>query len=151
MLTWLASGGFSLDASVRIHGSDLAGRERLLRYCARPPLALERLHIERPTDGRTTTRAPGEAAIRQVPLLCPGCGAEMRIVAFITVAELIDAILRHLGLPTTPPPLSTARGPPQPELGFDADPGLDMDQTPSFDPTEPEPVPDFDFDQIHGD
>jgi hypothetical protein len=31
MLTWQASGGFSLDASVRIHGSDSAGRERLLR------------------------------------------------------------------------------------------------------------------------
>ena len=30
MLTWQASGGFSLDASVRIHGSDATGRERLL-------------------------------------------------------------------------------------------------------------------------
>jgi hypothetical protein len=28
MLTWQGSGGFSLDASVRIHGSDSAGRER---------------------------------------------------------------------------------------------------------------------------
>jgi hypothetical protein len=46
MLTWQASGGFSLDASVRIHGSDSSGRERLLRYCARPPFALERLRIE---------------------------------------------------------------------------------------------------------
>jgi hypothetical protein len=43
MLTWQASGGFSLDASVRTHGSDAAGRERLLRYRARPPFALERL------------------------------------------------------------------------------------------------------------
>jgi hypothetical protein len=43
MLAWQASGGFSLDASVRIHGSDSAGRERLLRYCARPPFALERI------------------------------------------------------------------------------------------------------------
>ncbi|MGH7500413.1 MAG: transposase, partial [Longimicrobiales bacterium] len=50
-LTWQASGGFSLDASVRIHGSDSAGRERLLRYCARPPFALERLRIERRADG----------------------------------------------------------------------------------------------------
>ncbi|MBR9988145.1 MAG: transposase, partial [Gemmatimonadetes bacterium] len=37
MLTWQGSGGFSLDASVRIHGTDRGGRERLLRYCARPP------------------------------------------------------------------------------------------------------------------
>jgi hypothetical protein len=32
MLTWQASGGFGLDASVRIHASDADGRERLLRY-----------------------------------------------------------------------------------------------------------------------
>jgi hypothetical protein len=28
---------------VRIEAADRAGRERLLRYCARPPFALERL------------------------------------------------------------------------------------------------------------
>jgi len=33
-----------LDASVRIEAADRAGRERLLRYCARPPFALDRLH-----------------------------------------------------------------------------------------------------------
>ena len=44
MLTWQGSGGFSIDASVRIEGEDGAGVERLLRYCARPPFALERLH-----------------------------------------------------------------------------------------------------------
>jgi hypothetical protein len=47
MLNGQGTGGFSLDASVRIHGSDRAGRERLLRYCARPPFALDRLRIER--------------------------------------------------------------------------------------------------------
>ncbi len=36
-------GGFSVDASVRIEAADRAGRERLLRYCARPPFALDRL------------------------------------------------------------------------------------------------------------
>ena len=44
MLTWQGSGGFSVDASVRIEGEDRAGIERLVRYCARPPFALERLH-----------------------------------------------------------------------------------------------------------
>ena len=44
MLTWQASGGFSVDASVRVEGDDRAGVERLVRYCARGPLALERLH-----------------------------------------------------------------------------------------------------------
>jgi hypothetical protein len=38
-----AIASFSLDASIRIEGPDRAGLERLLRYCARPPFALERL------------------------------------------------------------------------------------------------------------
>jgi hypothetical protein len=84
------------------------------------------------------------------PLLCPGCGAEMRILAFSTAAEPVDVILRHLGLPATPPPLFPARGPPQHDLDFDADSGPAIDQTPAYDPTEPEPVPDYDFDQSAG-
>ena len=50
MLTWDHGGGFSLDASVRIEATDRAGLERLIRYCARPPFALERLHL---VDGRS--------------------------------------------------------------------------------------------------
>jgi len=34
----------SVDGSVRIEGEDRAGLERLVRYCARGPLALERFH-----------------------------------------------------------------------------------------------------------
>jgi hypothetical protein len=105
MLTWQASGGCSLDASVRIHGSDSAQREPLLRYCARPPFALERMRLERHADGRAT--APRR-------------------------------------------PSRPHAGPPQHDFGFDADPGFDIDQTPIHDPTEPEPVTDFDFDQSHG-
>ena len=41
---WDHGGGFSLNAAVRIDGADQAGRERLLRYCARPPFALDHLH-----------------------------------------------------------------------------------------------------------
>jgi hypothetical protein len=74
----------------------------------------------------------------------------MRILAFLTAAEPVAVILRHLGLPASPPPLSPARGPPQHDLGFDAGHSPDIDQTPAFDPTEPEPVPDFDFDQSRG-
>ena len=40
---WEHGGGFSMDASVRIESTDRAGLERLLRYCARPPFALEHL------------------------------------------------------------------------------------------------------------
>jgi hypothetical protein len=48
-------------------------------------------------------------------------------------------ILEHLGLAARPPPLVPARQPPQSELG--------VDQTPVFDPTQPEPVPAYNFDQ----
>jgi hypothetical protein len=44
------------------------------------------------------------------------------------------------GLPVAPPPLSPARGQPQPELAFDTDPGFELDQTPACDLTEPEPL-----------
>jgi hypothetical protein len=43
MAGWEYGGGFSVDAAVRIEGNDRAGLERLLRYCARPPFALEHL------------------------------------------------------------------------------------------------------------
>ncbi|MBK9522286.1 MAG: transposase [Rhodocyclaceae bacterium] len=44
MVQWEHGGGFSVDASVCVEGNDRAGLERLLRYCARPPFALEHLH-----------------------------------------------------------------------------------------------------------
>jgi hypothetical protein len=40
---WAQGEGFSVDGSVRIGAADRADRERLLRYCARPPFALHRL------------------------------------------------------------------------------------------------------------
>jgi hypothetical protein len=59
MLAWHNS-GFSVDASVRITLIDRAvpsffqSLEHLLRYCARPPFALERLSVIRGPDGRAT-------------------------------------------------------------------------------------------------
>lgn len=74
-----------------------------------------------------------------LPLLCPACGGEMRILAFLTDPPVVCAILLHLDLPHRPPPLSPARAPPQ--IDFLADP------SPAFDPCEPDPVPEFEFDQ----
>jgi hypothetical protein len=74
----------------------------------------------------------------------------MRILAFLTDSFTVVGILRHLGLPSTAPPLAPARSPPQRESALDADPLLDLDQTPAFDLTEPDPIPDFDFDQTRG-
>jgi hypothetical protein len=43
MEAWDHGGGFSRDASVHIEADDRKGLERLLRYCARPPFAADRL------------------------------------------------------------------------------------------------------------
>ena len=57
MLAWENS-GFSIDASVRITLLDrdvpsyFQSLEHLLRYCARPPFALERLSVIRDADSR---------------------------------------------------------------------------------------------------
>ena len=195
MAKWDHGGGFSVDTSMRIAAVDRAGHERLLRYCARPPFALDRLreldpehllyertkpgpggtgsllltppqlldrlaalipppraHRHRyygvlapnaplraavtalapvavptppapPPDPPTAEPAPARAAryawalllarIYEVfPLVCPLCGAEMRIIAFITDASVIRDILVHLGEPIAPPRVAPARGPP---------------------------------------
>jgi hypothetical protein len=38
------------------------------------------------------------------------------VIAFITDPPVVQRILAHLDLPTTPPPIAPARGPPQTEL-----------------------------------
>jgi len=185
--------GFSVDAGVRIEAPDRAGLERLLRYCARPPFAMERLkqrgadlvyrcgkghaepllsskysgelvltplelidriaHLVSPprthrhryygvlapnsplraavtamaqvaspevcalvtavthTDAGTTVakskpRPPSHylwaALIARIyavfPLICPMCGGQMRIIAFITFSADIHKILDHIGV-----------------------------------------------------
>jgi hypothetical protein len=222
MRHWHHRGGFSVDASVRVEASDRAGLERLLRYAARPPFALNRLSWAdgkvpsllytppRPLpDGRTalhltprellerlaalippprqhrhryhgvlaphspwreqvtasaanaseqTSSSPQDsqpsshhgpgaylwamllARIYEVfPLLCPQCGAELRIIGFVTETLSVSRILEYVGEPIDPPLVTPARGPPEsPSEG---------DQTPLFDPSEPEPAPDFEIDQ----
>ena len=74
-----------------------------------------------------------------LPLLCPTCGGEMRIISFITLPSTVERILLHLDLPHRPPLVSPARGPPQAELHFD--------QSPAFDLAAPDAIPEFEFDQ----
>ncbi len=49
-----SSPGFDILAGVSVPAQDREGRERLLRYCARPPLSLERLSVL--ADGRVAYR-----------------------------------------------------------------------------------------------
>ena len=66
------------------------------------------------------------------PLVCVNCGAEMRIISFITRRDSIERILSHIGEPTTPPPIAPARAPPSAVS--------DLDQTPAYDIDAAEPA-----------
>ncbi len=63
----------------------------------------------------------------------------MSMIAFITDPVPVRSILSYLDLPARPPPLSPARAPPQGIFEFD--------QTGGFDLADPEPIPEFEFDQ----
>jgi hypothetical protein len=67
MLAW-ASSGFSLDASVCIAGSNRAGLERLLRYCARPRFAVRFAGYSRQSVGTYQGRV---LAVSRLPRRVP--------------------------------------------------------------------------------
>ena len=233
--------GFSADAGVRIESHDRAALERLLRYCARPPFAMDRLrkegaelvyrcakqHSEPGSDKRgarvdelhltpleliariaalmppprthqhryfgvlapnsqhraavTALAQPAKQIIVQTepanmsegapgvvplghaipptpepappkrspahylwavliariyevfPLLCPLCGAQMRLIAFITEGTQIRKILDHIGVDPDPPQISPARGPPPWEDCGDAQVGEGLQIDPDRD------------------
>jgi hypothetical protein len=82
MQSWSHGGGFSLDATLCIEANDRHGLERLLRYCARPPFAAERIeeldrhrliyHLPRPgSDGRTQLILSPLELIERIAALVP--------------------------------------------------------------------------------
>jgi len=84
------------------------------------------------------------------------------ILSGLTDPEPVSQILAHIGEPTSPPLIHPPRDPPQTELDMGIAGGNteeavqepfpdDLDQTSGFDPVEPEPVPEDDFDQCWGD
>ena len=79
------------------------------------------------------------------PLLCPICGAQMRIIAFITHSADIRQMLDHIGVQAEPPCISPARGPPlwedcDEQVGKGARVELDWDLA-------GQPAPDYEVDQ----
>jgi hypothetical protein len=253
--------GFSVDAGVCIAADDRAALERLLRYCARPPFAMDRLRKEgatlvyrcakqrsEPTSVKrgakadeltltpleliariaalvppprthrhryfgvlapnsplraavTALAAPAQPAKQVVvqtepaatgvgapgvvvpdnavppmpepatpkrskahylwavliariyevfPLLCPKCGGQMRLIAFITEGTQIRRILDHIGVDSEPPHISPARGPPLWDDCGDAQMGdgaqTEPDWAPDWDGAA-QPAPDFEVDQ----
>jgi hypothetical protein len=65
-------------------------------------------------------RTPWATLLRRVfdvdALACPRCSTPMVVLAFITDPKVLEKILGHLGLPTTPPILAPARLLPELEL-----------------------------------
>jgi hypothetical protein len=72
------------------------------------------------------------------PLVCPRCGGEMRIIAFIIDAGAVRDILTHIGEPTSPPRLMPARAPPLWEMQ-----GATMGE----DDPQAQSAPEYEFDQ----
>jgi hypothetical protein len=101
---WQHGGGFSVDGSVRIEATDRTGRERLLRYCARPPFALERLRELNP-----------ERLVYDHPKSGPGAGGAL-ILTPIELLERLAALVppprlhrhRYFGVLAPHSPLRTA-------------------------------------------
>jgi hypothetical protein len=79
------------------------------------------------------------------PLLCPICGGQMRLIAFITEGTQIRRILDHIGVESQPPHIAPARGPPlwegrnaQVDDGVQSEPDWDL---------AAQPAPEFEVDQ----
>ncbi len=130
------------------------------RKPAKPdPVPLSGSAPSSPTSSRPSRWAALLARIYEVfPLICPSCQTPLTFIAFLTDPLPITKILAHIGEPTSPPPLHPARSPPQTEflldIGGPESEGVareylpdHFDQSPEFDPAEPESVPDDDFDQ----
>jgi hypothetical protein len=79
------------------------------------------------------------------PLMCPLCGGQMRIIAFITHSADIRHILNHIGVESEPPHIAPARGPPLWDA-CDAQVGEGVEVEPDWDMTG-QPAPDYEVDQ----
>jgi hypothetical protein len=117
-------------------------------------VAVDTARVE-PTAAPAITPARRQAAFLWVrllariydvlPLVCPRCGGEMRLIAFITEPTAIGAILTHIGESITPPPLAPrARAPPEFE---DMELALTLDQSPAWDLAAPPTEQPFEFNQ----
>ena len=78
-----------------------------------------------------------------LPLVCPICQAQMRIIAFIDDADTVWKILDHIGEPAPPPRIAPARGPPLWEAATTSE---QTGNDPQWD-SSIQPEPEFEFDQ----
>jgi hypothetical protein len=80
-------------------------------------------------SGVSSSRKSG----KPIPLLCPKCSREMRIVALIDEREVIEKILRHLGLW---------------EEGVRVHTGIDPPSETTVEPWLHDPFPDYDTEPV---
>jgi len=124
--------GFRLHAATRAGAADEQGREALLKYILRPPLAAERLlpgpdglvriALKKPfSDGTVAVDLDPLSLLCRLVALVPAprfhtvrycCGGRMRLLAVITDLSSAARFLRHRGEPTEPPTRAPARDPP---------------------------------------
>jgi hypothetical protein len=75
-------------------------RGKRKKACGAPRAAGEVAALEEIPTAQAARRRSWAELIRRVhevdPLICPKCGGEMRVVAFITEAPVIKRILDHL-------------------------------------------------------
>ncbi|CAP41867.1 putative transposase [Bordetella petrii] len=92
-------------------------------HTASQALAIERQASAQPSLAERVSRPKTRAILglmrlnflsvyEAFPLLCPMCGGQMRIIAFITHSAEIRHILNHIGVESAPPHITPARGPP---------------------------------------
>lgn len=82
------------------------------------------------------------------PLICPTCSREMRIVALIDQREVIERILRHLGLWEEGARLHPARAPPGGERIAASLPSLRTSLTSCVELFPGDPFPDYSRDPV---
>jgi hypothetical protein len=78
-----------------------------------------------------------------MPLICPICHSQMRIIAFINDAGTVNKILDHIGESNRPPRIAPARGPPLWEAAAAAE---QAGNDPQWD-SSAQPAPEIEFDQ----
>ena len=134
--------------------------ERLLRYCARPPFATERLRKEGAAlvpPPRTHRHRYFGVLASNSPLIPPKPEPATpkwskahylwaALIAFITEGTQIRKILDHIGVDSEPPHIAPARGPP---LWADCD--AQTDDGAQIEPADwglaAQPAPDYEVDQ----
>jgi hypothetical protein len=91
-----------------------------------PTLALVQSLDKPPTNSRISWAKLLKRVFNIDVEICSSCGGKNKIIAAIENPSVIKKILKHLGLPTTPPTPWNARGPPQSHDDFNQQNQFDL-------------------------